>query len=759
MAIDTNEAFLLILVLLLLFRECFTVVDDTLSMGESLSALTVDRLSSQNDKFELGYFKRGTSSKIYLGIWYKGIEDKRIVWVANRENHLSDQYTARLEFSNDGNLVLLQASSKIPFWSTNLTHLPSNSIEAALLDDGNFVLRDRSNLSILWESFNHPTDTWLPGVKVGTNQLISWKNSEDPSPGVFSFGLDPNGVVQFILEWNNSHVYWSSEVFNNSYLFCKININLENETYINCPNLILSISSIGQIMGIGLQLGNESWTQPRSLSNVYALCGAFGIYNNNSSNPCDCPKGFEPFSDTETRLNDWSGGCLRKHPLQCENRIGQKDWFLKISNAILPVNSKAYSQLSARRSCKKWEVWVIVALPILVIVLILCLSVGFSSKGKLKCKGDVASSYDLLLFDFSTELHAINDKTNTKDNATKSGKKDVELPQFSYESVSAATNNFSNANKLGEGGFGPVYKGKSLNGQEIAVKILSKSSTQGLDEFMNETTLIAKLQHGNLVRLLGSCMEGDKKILIYEYMPNKSLDFYLFDPTKKTMLDWETRIHIINGIAQGLLYLHQYSRLRIIHRDMKPSNILLDGEMNPKISDFGMARIVGDNEAQANTNKVVGTYGYMSPEYVMEGLYSIKSDVFSFGVLLLEIVSGEKNTGFYNRESLNLLSHAWELWKDEQSLELMDSMIGRPSCESTIVRLINIGLLCVEESPSDRPTMFDVVSMMSNEHAHLPIPNQPAFTTCRNLMHSNPKINCAENCSINSVTISVMEAR
>ncbi|XP_059437486.1 G-type lectin S-receptor-like serine/threonine-protein kinase B120 [Corylus avellana] len=244
---------------------------------------------------------------------------------------------------------------------------------------------------------------------------------------------------------------------------------------------------------------------------------------------------------------------------------------------------------------------------------------------------------------------------NTENNTKKQEKKDAELPLFSFESILAASNNFSIVNKLGEGGFGHVYK--SARGQGIAVKMLSKRSGQGIEEFRNETILIAKLQHRNLVRLLGCCIERDEKILIYEYMPNKSLDFYLFNQNKKKMLGWETRIQIIEGIAQGFLYLHQYSRLRIIHRNLKHSNILLDSEMNQKISYFGMARIVGGNEKQANTNRIVGTFGYMSPEYAMDGLYSIKSDVFSFGVLVLEIVSGRKNTSFYNNESLNLLRY------------------------------------------------------------------------------------------------------
>ncbi|XP_057796867.1 G-type lectin S-receptor-like serine/threonine-protein kinase RKS1 isoform X2 [Salvia miltiorrhiza] len=183
-----------------------------------------------------------------------------------------------------------------------------------------------------------------------------------------------------------------------------------------------------------------------------------------------------------------------------------------------------------------------------------------------------------------------------------------ELPIFSFSSIVASTNNFSMENKLGEGGFGPVYKGELLNGLFVAVKRLSKRSGQGLEEFKNETEVIAKLQHRNLVGILGCCIENDEMILVYEYMPNKSLDFFIFEPTSGVMLEWAKRVQIIEGIAQGILYLHHYSRLRIVHRDLKASNILLDAEMNPKISDFGMARIFGGNDLQANTERIVGTY-------------------------------------------------------------------------------------------------------------------------------------------------------
>ncbi|XP_068492227.1 cysteine-rich receptor-like protein kinase 10 isoform X2 [Phaseolus vulgaris] len=213
--------------------------------------------------------------------------------------------------------------------------------------------------------------------------------------------------------------------------------------------------------------------------------------------------------------------------------------------------------------------------------------------------------------------------------------------------VLQSTDNFSEASKLGEGGFGSVYKGILPDGRQIAVKRLSKFSGQGSEEFNNEVMSIAKLQHRNLVRLFGCCLEENEKILVYEYMPNASLYFHLFDDEKRKQLDWKLRLRIINGIARGLLYLHEDSRLRVIHRDLKASNVLLDHDMNPKISDFGLARAFEIGQNQGNTKRVMGTYGYMAPEYAMQGLFSVKSDVFSFGVLVLETICGRKNNGFY----------------------------------------------------------------------------------------------------------------
>ncbi|CAI9273452.1 unnamed protein product [Lactuca saligna] len=286
---------------------------------------------------------------------------------------------------------------------------------------------------------------------------------------------------------------------------------------------------------------------------------------------------------------------------------------------------------------------------------------------------------------------------------------DTELLSFSLSKISKSTNNFANDTKLGEGGFGPVYKGVLDDGQEIAVKKLSKTSKQGLGEFKNELKFIAKLQHRNLVKLLGYCVQRNENKI------------------KSSILGWSDRFHIIHGIARGLLYLHQDSRFKIVHRDLKASNILLDMDMNPKISDFGLARMFTEHENEANTNNIVGTLGYLSPEYALDGIFSEKSDVFSFGVLVLEIVSGEKNRGFsYENGSDNLLAYAWRLFEEGKAMELLGVHMRNSCVASEILRSIHISLLCVQHHANDRPTMSSVVLMFGEEGA-LPRPKKPAF--------------------------------
>ncbi|KAJ4709633.1 cysteine-rich receptor-like protein kinase 19 [Melia azedarach] len=334
------------------------------------------------------------------------------------------------------------------------------------------------------------------------------------------------------------------------------------------------------------------------------------------------------------------------------------------------------------------------------------------------------------------------------------------LTIYSLAEIEAATNKFSFENKLGEGGYGPVYKGILKSRQEIAVKKLSKTSTQGYEEFANEVMLTAKLQHVNLVRVLGFCTDREEQMLIYEYMPNKSLDYYLFDPIRRYILDWRKRVHIIEGITQGLLYLQEYSRLTIIHRDLKASNVLLDDDMKPKISDFGMARIFAKDNLEANTGRIVGTYGYVPPEYVKRGIYSTKSDVYSFGVLLLQIISGKKVSFLYGHsENLSLLEHAHDLWKDGRGMQFVDQSLDDTDSSCKLMRCLQIALLCVQESPNDRPSMLEVFSMLKNETADVMIPKKPAFSKPTAEDEANKSPSQEDMFSVNDATISEVVAR
>ncbi|QHN95957.1 G-type lectin S-receptor-like serine/threonine-protein kinase [Arachis hypogaea] len=325
----------------------------------------------------------------------------------------------------------------------------------------------------------------------------------------------------------------------------------------------------------------------------------------------------------------------------------------------------------------------------------------------------------------------------------------------------SATNNFSANNILGKGGFEAVYKGVLEDGREIAVKRLSEDSRQGLQEFKSEVMHVVKLQHRNLVRLLGCCIQAEERILVYEFMPNKSLDYFIFDEERGKILDWPKRFIIIIGIARGLLYLHQDSRHRIVHRDLKAGNVLLDEEINAKISDFGLARTLVGNENEANTATVVGTYGYLSPEYLIDGIFSTKSDVYSFGVLVLEIVTGKRNRGFNNKNhGFNLLGHVWTLFIDGKCLEIVDGSIRDDDASNLcgVIRAIHVGLLCVQRSPEDRPSMSHALMMLSSEWP-LPQPKMPGFFTERDPVGDTSSSGNTKVVSINEVTISELHPR
>ncbi|KAL6207033.1 hypothetical protein ACLB2K_024278 [Fragaria x ananassa] len=559
---------------------------------------------------------------------------------------------------------------------------------------------------------------------------------------------------------------------------------------------------------------NMYWSAPVERCDMYGQCGPNGNCNPYDVDAihCTCLPGYEPKS-----LDGWydwywkgaSGGCLRRNG--GVSMCGNGEGFVKVKRVKIPDLSKAsfdmnlnlkeceqvclkncscmaYSSSDEGSGCVTWpgDLMDIRTLAdagqvLYVRVDAIVLAQYAKKSNDLSTKGKVTvslASVLVLFLVFSLVVWLVRRKRNGTRRQNEfifghsigsyqgqsSGRTNVDdtrpdLPFFDLTTVAAATNNFSIENKLGTGGFGSVYKGVLSNGKEIAVKRLSQNSCQGTEEFKNEVLLISKLQHRNLVRILGCCVQDEEKMIIYEYLPNKSLDFFIFNESNKADLDWTRRFEIICGIVRGILYLHQDSRLRIIHRDLKASNILLDASMNPKIADFGMARIFRGDQNEANTNRVVGTYGYMSPEYALRRRFSVKSDVYSFGVLLLEIITGRKNRVYYQEESpdSNLVGHVWNLWLESNALEVVDPSLGESYPRNEVLRCIHIALLCVQEYAIDRPTMSAVLNMLGNDAA-LPSPRQSAFLLQRNATSGDSSTKDGAD-SVNDVTCTVVEAR
>ncbi|XP_038689887.1 probable LRR receptor-like serine/threonine-protein kinase RFK1 isoform X2 [Tripterygium wilfordii] len=347
----------------------------------------------------------------------------------------------------------------------------------------------------------------------------------------------------------------------------------------------------------------------------------------------------------------------------------------------------------------------------------------------------------------------------------KKRKEGSELPTgtFTLKQIRAATDDFNSSNKIGEGGFGPVYKGLMFDGTVVAVKQLSSKSRQGNREFLNEIGIISCLHHPNLVTLHGFCVEEDQLLLVYEYMENNSLARALFGPANLPLqLDWPTRLKICIGIARGLAFLHEESRLKIVHRDIKATNVLLDRDLNPKISDFGLARLDEDENTHVST-RVAGTIGYMAPEYALWGHLSQKADVYSFGVLALEIVTGKSNTSFLPTEDfVCILDWACHLQHSGNILELVDEKLRSEVNKEEAHIMVKVALLCTNASSTIRPTMSEVVSMLEGEMS-VPdvIPDSSnymedlRFNTIRDLRQERPPQSSSGSQTQNSTAVNI----
>ncbi|KAF8112051.1 hypothetical protein N665_0068s0018 [Sinapis alba] len=693
-----------------------------------------DLIFSQGKRFAFGFFSLGVSKLRYVGIWYAQISEQTVVWVANRDRPMNDT-SGVIRFSSGGNLCIYgSVNRREPLWSTNVS--------------------DRQGF---WESFDHPTDTALPFMRLGFTRkdgldhrvLTSWKTPGDPSSGTFTYrikrmgqgrlnrgdkGCDRPGpksvspriliLYKGLVPWWRTGTWtglrWSGvPEMTRGYIFNSSFVNTQDEVSIAYGVTDASVITRMMVNETGNmqrftwlerdKRWNEFWSVPKEECDYYAHCSLNGYCDPTSSESfeCTCLPGFEPNKPRAWFLRDTSGGCTKKNRASL---CREKEGFVKLMRVKISVTSGATVDMNITlKECERR-------------CLRNCSCVAY------------ANAYHESSLDFKDSFRLEEDQRG-----------EWELPLFELNTIATATNNFAFRNKLGSGGFGPVYKGVLENGMEIAVKRVVQ----------DEVKLISKLQHRNLMRILGYCVESDEKMLVYEYLPNKSLDCFIFHEEQRAELDWPKRMEIIRGITRGILYLHQDSRLRIIHRDLKASNVLLDSEMIPKIADFGMARIFGGSQIRGSTSRVVGTYGYMSPEYAMEGHFSIKSDVYSFGVLILEIITGKRNSAFHE-ESSNLVGHIWDVWNKGEAVQVIDKLMNQETIEESEV---NIGLLCVQENASDRPDMSSVVFMFGHNANDIPSPKHPAFTAGRKTHVKNGDCTSGAFPSVNDVTLTDVHGR
>ncbi|XP_078427614.1 receptor-like protein kinase 4 [Wolffia australiana] len=726
-------------------------------------------LISPNRSFEMGFFSVDGGSRWYLGIWFASIPIRTYVWVANRDSPVPAAGTpATASFSDDGHL-LLQDASRRELWRT-LNAEPASA--ALLLDSGNLVLVSGDGDRLVWQSFDHPGDTWLPSQRLTRRHAVtSWRSPVDPSPGLFSLRLKPPLSAEFELvngyrvssssSSSSSPVsYWTTGNWTGDrfayvpemtvpYIYAfrfddpfseEASFVYEETTPARRPSRFV-VDSSGQLRQFTWSTQTASWTmfwaRPEDPCRVYARCGDLGVCG--GAPPCDCPPGAVPADSPAWSSGDFSGGCLMpagpsvledvgpasfdatwtvsfasSGRRSCEdsclgnsscrglNFVPETKVCREIFGKLLNLRSSASSPVLFLKAttikARKKERWKTAALSAGAAVVLVAAAAGALARGRRRRR---------------RRRRREEEKAAT-----------TNLRVFSYRELSAATKGFSE--ELGHGGFGAVFKGELADGSAVAVKRLERRHGGGEREFRAEVRTIGSVQHVNLVRLRGFCSEGRHRLLVYEYMANGPLSGYLGRRREQQPpLPWAARWRVAVGTARGLAYLHEECRDCILHCDIKPENILLDEGLTAKVADFGLARLLGRDLSRVVAT-MRGTWGYVAPEWIAGGPISAKADVYSYGMTLMEIVSGRRNAEEEEDGEEKWFFPAWAARRvaEGDALAVVDPLLRGEYDREEAERAAMAAVWCMQDREDERPRMGRVVRMLEGtvEMAAPPLP-------------------------------------
>lgn len=742
---------------------------------------------SENKTFELGFFSTNDLSKWYLGIRYASIPTPTYVWVANRDKPIKNLSLASVEITEDDGKLAVKGDSRTVVWETSNV---KKAIEARLSEQGNLVLY-ATNGEVVWQSFDYPSDTWLPGMNLTAHRwLTCWKSSTDPAPGRYSLRLKPpdfGEIALFNENGSNLLQYWSTGnwvgntfsgvpemtityiykfYFTNPYTpMASFGYNeIPLDSGLSPPLTRFHMDHTGQLRQYTWSPQSENWnmfwSQPENVCKVYDLCGNFGFCNSRLLNPCNCFTGFVPADNGSWEAGDFSGGCHRESGDIC----GEKDGFEEAglvshegytNTSISMSSSFTGSRSTCERRCLRN-----------------CSCIGFYHNEETKlCKNLYGSLLNLrngtttsdssvegklylrvpsrrgrekkkvilalieavcgflgillvgLLVLFGLWRRSVLIRKREKEEEGEGG--DVfpvtNLKIFSYKELHAATKGFSE--KLGHGGFGAVFLGELSDSTVVAVKRLEKPGG-GEKEFRAEVCTIGNIQHVNLVRLRGFCSESSHRLLVYDYMPNGPLSMYLRKKDGKN-LSWDNRIRVAIGTARGIAYLHEECRNCIIHCDIKPENILLDEDFSAKVSDFGLAKLIGRDFSRVLAT-MRGTWGYVAPEWISGVAITTKADVYSYGMTLLELLGGRRNVdveeaaggcGGGGRGGTEEEQWFFPPWAAREIIQgnvaaVVDERLGKLYNVAEAERAGLVAIWCIQDDESMRPTMGMVVKML-----------------------------------------------